>query len=57
MQAFDVQPASWRDQASRYVALTKPRIVMLAAFCALIGMLLASDGPVAWRTLVFGTNM
>lgn len=44
-----------RSLAARYIALTKPRIVMLAAFCALIGMLLASDGPVPWRILVFGT--
>jgi heme o synthase len=40
--------------ASQYLATTKPRIVMLAAFCALIGMLLASEGPVAWPVLVFG---
>ncbi len=44
----------WRDQVSRYVALTKPRIVLLASFCALIGMLLASDGPVAWSVLIAG---
>src|SRR5690606_19679353 len=44
-----------RSLAGRYLALTKPRIVMLAAFCALIGMLLASDGPVPWRVLVYGT--
>src|SRR5690606_31290820 len=44
-----------RSLAARYIALTKPRLVMLAAFCALIGMLLASDGPVPWRILVFGT--
>ncbi len=28
---------------------------MLVAFCALIGMLLASEGPVSWRILVMGT--
>lgn len=44
-----------RELATRYLALTKPRIVVLAAFCALIGMLLASNGPVPWRILVFGT--
>jgi len=44
-----------RSLAARYLALTKPRIVLLAAFCALIGMLLASDGPVPWPVLVFGT--
>jgi protoheme IX farnesyltransferase len=45
----------WRYLASQYVALTKPRIVLLAAFCALIGMLLASDGMVPWTVMVFGT--
>ena len=54
MHVSHVQPVGWREQVSRYVALTKPRIVLLAAFCALIGMLLASDGPVAWAVMVFG---
>jgi protoheme IX farnesyltransferase len=44
-----------RHLVDQYVALTKPRIVMLAAFCALIGMLLASESMVPWRILVFGT--
>jgi protoheme IX farnesyltransferase len=39
----------------QYYELTKPRIVMLAAFCAVIGMFLAADGMVAWPILVFGT--
>jgi protoheme IX farnesyltransferase len=39
----------------QYYELTKPRIVMLAAFCAVIGMFLAADGMVAWPVLVFGT--
>jgi heme o synthase len=39
----------------RYLALTKPRIVMLAAFCAMIGMFLAADGMVPWGVLIFGT--
>ena len=38
----------------QYYELTKPRIVMLAVFCALIGMLMAADGPVAWPVLIFG---
>ncbi|NBT01716.1 MAG: protoheme IX farnesyltransferase, partial [Betaproteobacteria bacterium] len=33
-----------RERLRAYVALTKPRVVMLAAFCALIGMLLAAAG-------------
>ncbi|NBU01312.1 MAG: hypothetical protein EBT41_04745 [Betaproteobacteria bacterium] len=36
-----------------YLALTKPRVVLLAAFCALIGMLLATDRWVGWP-LVLG---
>jgi protoheme IX farnesyltransferase len=39
----------------QYVELTKPRIVMLCAFCAVIGMFLAVDTLVPWRVLVFGT--
>lgn len=39
----------------QYYELTKPRIVMLAAFCAVIGMFLAADGMVPWPILVFGT--
>jgi protoheme IX farnesyltransferase len=49
------QTEGLRSLAARYIALTKPRIVMLAAFCALIGMLLASSGPVPWGILFFGT--
>ena len=55
MHAQHTQSTDWRHSASQYLALTKPRIVLLAAFCALIGMLLASDGMVAWATMVFGT--
>jgi protoheme IX farnesyltransferase len=54
MDVSRVEPASWRDVGGRYLALTKPRIVMLAAFCALIGMLLAADARVPWQILVFG---
>ncbi len=55
MHAHSTQSADWRHVAAQYFALTKPRIVLLAAFCALIGMLLASDGAVAWPIMVFGT--
>jgi protoheme IX farnesyltransferase len=44
------EPASWR----RYYELTKPKVVMLILFTALVGMLLASPGVVAWDTLLFG---
>ena len=45
--------SAWRERLQAYLALTKPRVVMLAAFCALIGMLLASEGWVGW-TLILG---
>jgi protoheme IX farnesyltransferase len=39
----------------QYLELTKPRIVMLTAFCAVIGMVLATSQAVPWQVLVFGT--
>src|SRR5512139_2951123 len=44
------EPISWR----RYYELTKPKVVMLILFTALVGMLLAAPGIVPWDTLVFG---
>jgi protoheme IX farnesyltransferase len=44
-----------RPSASRvrqFYALTKPRVVQLIVFCALIGMLLAEPGWPDWRVLV-----
>ncbi|HSN01196.1 MAG TPA: heme o synthase [Rudaea sp.] len=41
--------------ASQYLELTKPRIVALLVFCAVIGMFLAVPGLPPWRGLVFGT--
>jgi protoheme IX farnesyltransferase len=38
-----------------YLALTKPRIVVLAVFCALIGMLLAAPGTVPWVRVLAGS--
>ncbi|RPH64062.1 MAG: protoheme IX farnesyltransferase [Burkholderiales bacterium] len=55
MDVSEIGPASWRHVGGQYLALTKPRIVMLAAFCALIGMLLAAESLVPWQVLVFGT--
>jgi protoheme IX farnesyltransferase len=43
--------ASWRD----YYALTKPRVVQLLVFTAVIGMFLATPGMVPWDVLVFGS--
>ena len=55
MQLHHSRPTDWRHLATQYFLTTKPRIVLLAAFCALIGMLLASDGMVPWRVLLAGT--
>jgi protoheme IX farnesyltransferase len=49
--ANSVRPAGWRD----YYALTKPGVVRLLVFTAVVGMLLATDGWVAWPVLVFGS--
>jgi protoheme IX farnesyltransferase len=43
--------AGWRD----YYALTKPRVVQLLVFTAIIGMFLATPGMVPWDVLVFGS--
>jgi protoheme IX farnesyltransferase len=39
---------------SQFYALTKPRVVQLIVFCALIGMLLASPGLPPWQPLLAG---
>jgi protoheme IX farnesyltransferase len=41
---------AWRS----YYELTKPRVVALILFTALVGMLLSSPGLVPWTTLLFG---
>ena len=38
-----------------YLELTKPRVVALLVFCAVIGMFLAVPGVPPWRALVYGT--
>lgn len=38
-----------------YLQLTKPRVVALLVFCAVIGMFLAVPGMPPWRALVYGT--
>ena len=42
--------ASW----TRYYNLTKPKVVLLIVFTAMVGMLLAADGLVPLDTFVFG---
>jgi len=43
--------ARWRD----YYVLTKPGVVQLMVFTAIVGMFLASPGMVPWDILVFGS--
>lgn len=43
--------ATWRD----YYALTKPGVVQLLVFTAIVGMFLATPGMVPWNVLVFGS--
>ena len=55
-QPLQLSASGWRHTARQYVELTKPRVTMLAAFCALIGMFMASDRMVPWQILLFGTG-
>ncbi len=41
---------SWHD----YYEMTKPKVVLLIAFTALVGMLLSTQGVVPWQLLLFG---
>ncbi|MET0051748.1 MAG: heme o synthase [Candidatus Thiodiazotropha sp.] len=43
---------TWRD----YYQLTKPKVVLLIAFTALVGMLLSSNDWIPWQVLVFGLS-
>ena len=45
-------PISGASRARRFYALTKPRVIQLIVFCAVIGMLLAAPGWPDWRLLV-----
>jgi protoheme IX farnesyltransferase len=43
--------AQWRD----FYALTKPRVVQLLVFTAIVGMFLATPGMVPWDVLILGS--
>ena len=49
--AVERVPANWRD----YYALTKPGVLALLVFTAIVGMLLARPGVVTWRILLFAS--
>lgn len=38
----------------RYLELTKPKVVLLIVFTAIVGMLLSSPGAIPWEIFVFG---
>ena len=43
------------SRARQFYALTKPRVVQLIVFCAVIGMLLAAPGWPDWRVALAAT--
>jgi protoheme IX farnesyltransferase len=50
---------TWNDttlRARQFYALTKPRVTLLAVFCAVIGMFLSTPGMVPWQVLFAGTT-
>ncbi len=47
--------ASRFPRVRQYYALTKPRVVQLIVFCAVIGMLLAVPGLPDWRVVLAAT--
>ncbi len=50
LPSFAAQPGRWRE----YWALTKPKVVALITFTAMVGMFLATEAMVPWDVLVFG---
>ncbi|MDH4290187.1 MAG: heme o synthase, partial [Aquincola sp.] len=50
-RAATARPVSVPSRARQFYALTKPRVVQLIVFCAVIGMLLAEPGWPDWRML------
>ena len=44
-----VAPTSFPSRLRQYYSLTKPRVVQLIVFCAMIGMLMAEPGLPDWR--------
>lgn len=52
---FQTLCASFQRHSRDYLELTKPRVVALITFTAMVGMLLATPGMVPWEVLVFGS--
>ncbi len=55
MKDLALQLQGTRHRLQQYLLLTKPRVVQLIVFCAVIGMFLATPGMVPLRVLVFAT--
>lgn len=53
--AIQTLHASIRRHGRDYLELTKPRVVALITFTAMVGMLLATPGMVPWEILLFGS--
>jgi len=54
-QALTAPPRPVSSRWAQFYALTKPRVVQLIVFCALIGVLLAQPGLPDWRLAVAAT--
>lgn len=48
--------AGFRRHGRDYLELTKPRVVALITFTAMVGMLLATPTMVPWPILLFGSS-
>ena len=55
MKALALALQSSPHRLRQYLQLTKPRVVSLIVFCAVIGMFLAVPGMVPWRILLAAT--
>ena len=55
MKATALSAATATRRMQQYLALTKPRVITLIVFCAVIGMFLAVPGMVPLRVLLLGT--
>ncbi|MGD2140757.1 MAG: heme o synthase [Burkholderiales bacterium] len=53
--SVQTHPSQFISRLEQYFQLTKPRVVALIVFTAIIGMLLATTGAVPLRILVFGS--
>ncbi len=50
-----ILPLSIRQHCRDYLAVTKPKVVALITFTAMVGMFLATPSMVPWEILIFGS--